>query len=202
MKFVKLALATGAALAGISVAASAEAAVVINFLQVGANVQIVATGTFDRSLASAEVVNVRMSKVILPNQAFFGFGANSNIDQYASVGAPTTFGSGGFFTSTQSSTGTAIGMNGSASAFFIDTAYVSNSAINASALIYDKTFATIGLNAATYSFLVARNQITVNIGAPVAAVPETATWAMMIAGFGLIGSGLRTRRRSTTLTFA
>lgn len=36
--------------------------------------------------------------------------------------------------------------------------------------------------------------------AATAAVPETATWLMMILGFGLIGAGLRSRR--TTLAFA
>ena len=34
------------------------------------------------------------------------------------------------------------------------------------------------------------------------AVPETATWGMMIAGFGMIGAAMRTRRRSTKVTFA
>jgi hypothetical protein len=34
------------------------------------------------------------------------------------------------------------------------------------------------------------------------AVPETATWGMMIAGFGMMGAALRTRRRSTNVTFA
>lgn len=36
----------------------------------------------------------------------------------------------------------------------------------------------------------------------VAAVPETATWGMMIAGFGMMGAALRTRRRSAKVTFA
>jgi hypothetical protein len=36
----------------------------------------------------------------------------------------------------------------------------------------------------------------------VAAVPETATWGMMIAGFGLMGAAMRNRRRSTKVTFA
>lgn len=31
---------------------------------------------------------------------------------------------------------------------------------------------------------------------PLSAVPESATWAMMLAGFGLMGSALRTRRKS------
>jgi hypothetical protein len=35
-----------------------------------------------------------------------------------------------------------------------------------------------------------------------AAVPETATWLMMLAGFGMIGAGVRYRRRATTVAFA
>ncbi|QQV76566.1 PEPxxWA-CTERM sorting domain-containing protein [Sphingomonas aliaeris] len=35
-----------------------------------------------------------------------------------------------------------------------------------------------------------------------AAVPETATWGMMIAGFGMMGAALRARRRSTKVSFA
>ena len=37
--------------------------------------------------------------------------------------------------------------------------------------------------------------------ASVAAVPEPANWAMMIVGFGLIGTGLRYRRRGTVLRY-
>ena len=38
--------------------------------------------------------------------------------------------------------------------------------------------------------------------AAVQAVPEPASWAMMIAGFGMIGAALRFPRRSTTLAYA
>ncbi|MFM9978840.1 MAG: PEPxxWA-CTERM sorting domain-containing protein [Sphingomonadaceae bacterium] len=34
------------------------------------------------------------------------------------------------------------------------------------------------------------------------AVPEPATWAMMLAGFGLVGGAMRARRRSTSVSFA
>jgi hypothetical protein len=34
------------------------------------------------------------------------------------------------------------------------------------------------------------------------AVPEPATWAMMIGGFGMVGSTMRYRRRKTTVSFA
>ena len=37
---------------------------------------------------------------------------------------------------------------------------------------------------------------------PVGAVPEPATWAMMIGGFGMAGGSLRYRRRKTSVSFA
>ena len=37
---------------------------------------------------------------------------------------------------------------------------------------------------------------------PVSAVPEPATWAMMIVGFGMVGGAARYRRHKTTTTYA
>jgi hypothetical protein len=39
-------------------------------------------------------------------------------------------------------------------------------------------------------------------GGGVGAVPEPATWAMMIVGFGIVGGSMRYRRRNTTVNFA
>jgi hypothetical protein len=39
-------------------------------------------------------------------------------------------------------------------------------------------------------------------GAGAGAVPEPATWAMMIAGFGMIGGAMRSRRGKTSVSFA
>ncbi|KQU49620.1 hypothetical protein ASG67_10850 [Sphingomonas sp. Leaf339] len=41
--------------------------------------------------------------------------------------------------------------------------------------------------------------LTVNT---VSAVPEPATWAMMLVGFGMVGAATRVRRRKTTVSFA
>lgn len=41
-----------------------------------------------------------------------------------------------------------------------------------------------------------------NTGASTTAVPEPATWAMMIGGFGAVGGAMRYRRRKTTVAFA
>ena len=44
--------------------------------------------------------------------------------------------------------------------------------------------------------------LTVDITGAVEAVPEPASWAMMIAGLGIVGAGLRRRRIATTVRFA
>lgn len=46
------------------------------------------------------------------------------------------------------------------------------------------------------------DNFTVTGGSPVSPVPEPATWAMMIGGFGMVGGAMRYRRRKTPLTFS
>jgi len=41
-----------------------------------------------------------------------------------------------------------------------------------------------------------------NVAAAPSAVPEPASWAMMLGGFSLVGAGLRSRRRRTVVTYA
>lgn len=54
----------------------------------------------------------------------------------------------------------------------------------------------------SYAFeTVAGQTITASATIP-PAVPEPATWAMMIGGFGAIGGAMRNRRRKTTVSFA
>lgn len=43
---------------------------------------------------------------------------------------------------------------------------------------------------------------TLTVSAVAAAVPEPATWAMLLVGFGLVGGAARYRRRTTTLAYA
>jgi hypothetical protein len=65
-------------------------------------------------------------------------------------------------------------------------------------------FILFGLNPATNSFSATNTQIDpqgishVSFFGGGGAVPEPATWAMMILGFGMVGMGLRLRRRPDT----
>jgi hypothetical protein len=46
------------------------------------------------------------------------------------------------------------------------------------------------------------NPISISVDKSAPAVPEPATWAMMLVGFGMIGGASRYRRRSTNVGFA
>jgi hypothetical protein len=56
----------------------------------------------------------------------------------------------------------------------------------------DPTLTIQGADAQLYHFV---GLPDATIGDPTAAVPEPATWAMMVGGFGLIGSAMRRRQR-------
>ena len=71
--------------------------------------------------------------------------------------------------------------------------------------LYSGTTAAPVLAPGTFSFTdLAGNRTgaTLTISAVAAAVPEPATWAMMLVGFGMMGATMRYRRRSTTTVYA
>lgn len=57
-----------------------------------------------------------------------------------------------------------------------------------------------GLNRIHLNYAASSNLVVyaTGIGNSVTAVPETASWAMMVGGFGLIGAGMRSRRKAVS----
>ncbi|QQV78078.1 hypothetical protein H5J25_04900 [Sphingomonas aliaeris] len=80
--------------------------------------------------------------------------------------------------------------------------------INSNVIRFDnETGDFISTDNSTFTLTLNGNPVTANftgVGDFVAsaAVPETATWGMMITGFGMMGAGMRSRRRSTKVSFA
>lgn len=108
------------------------------------------------------------------NRGTVTFGAG---DQYAAFATPTTirFSNGDNFIGLKATN------NGQT---FFGYAFTTNNVIN------------------SYAFeSVAGRTITASTAIP-APVPEPASWAMMIGGFGAIGSAMRTRRRKVSISFA
>ena len=77
---------------------------------------------------------------------------------------------------------------------FVDSNYSWGSALSSSAVWSNETLAGLGLTQGQYTYSLGSDQPTVNIGTA-SAVPEPASWGMLVTGFGVIGATMRRRRR-------
>jgi hypothetical protein len=118
---------------------------------------------------------------------FTGPNAVSSIN-YSAAGGVTTFGTGQWITSNASGgTGVAFGVGS-----------LSNASAGALTAIFDVNFMQTSANA--QSVALTKNLIGF-VGNQVS-VPESSTWMMMIAGFGIVGGSMRSRRRKSAFSIA
>lgn len=132
---------------------------------------------------------------------------------------PSAWGSGGQTNATQATGGGVYFNDNGGTSFAILGApigYTSGSAISNSAFYGAQTFASMGLtlgsyvynygsgaNADTFSLIVSSIPTVVPTPPVTGAVPEPATWAMMILGMGMAGAMMRRRQKVTTrITYA
>lgn len=179
---------------------TANAAYFIQASEIGGNV--VFTGSGSLNLAA-----LTPSSLIAPNTSFVHASAGDitlgNPDAtrlFAGILPPGNFGSGEF-TGLTTTTGAQIGVLGTslrAPLGYISGAYLGTS----TATFESSTFSSLGLAAGNYVWNwgqgASSDTLTLQIG-DVSAVPEPATWGMMLLGFGLIGGALRAQRRQTTI---
>ncbi len=195
-------LAAGAVLASAAfLPSAADAAVTINLTQVGSDVVATATGTLDLA-GLTSLSSFALDKSVRGNFAYIGLGTASSVTGYSGLTGPASFGTGATFINDSSTSGTSFAINGSGFAqprVFVPIGYVSGSAISSTATFLNQTFASLGLTAGQYVFTSNADRVTVNIGA--GPVPEPATWAMMLLGFGGIGAAVR-RQRKTKVALA
>lgn len=178
----------GAVVAGIP----AHAGVAVNFREIGTDVIAAASGSLDLTgLTDDDTFFAQIG--VRGDPAYFTLGAegdgSSNAEGYNGITGPAQSGTGGLVAPTSSS-GDIIGVN----AFFfgdlfVNRDYVSGARITARTSFAGQTFASLGLTPGTYVFSWPADTITLNIGA--GAVPEPITWAMLMAGFGIIGVTMR-----------
>lgn len=116
---------------------------------------------------------------------------------------------GGFSTFfANSGTGTGFGINGTYTLprLLLPVSYFSGDVINSTATFLFKTIDSMALTRGTYFYASSSDLITLHVGqaAPITpAVPEPATWGMMIFGMGLAGGAMRRRKKvGTTGHFA
>jgi len=186
----------------------------------GASQQLLPGERYGQVRGSA-FLDVDLPYLALADATNFGNADRYQFDQTFTIGDGTATNSTAFNTASGTHIGfdniPGTGTNGLF--FFINRNYVSNSAISTTATMNNTTLAALHLKNQVLNLSVgsgngfAGNKITISIGQPVIipvdpgtpvtptpTVPEPATWAMMLVGFGAMGAVLR--RRSAKIRFA
>ena len=198
MNFVRLA-ACGMFASAVFASSVANAAVVVDFTQVGSDVVASANGTLDLT-GLTSLGNFGLAESVRGNFAYIGLGSAGTVAGYSGLAGPASFGTGSSFISSNAFSGTSFAINGSAFGppyVFVPVGYVSGSAISGTATFLGQTFASLGLTAGRYGYTSRADSVTVNIGG---AVPEPSTWAMMLLGIGGIGMVMRRSRKPAAAT--
>lgn len=182
--------------------APAQAAYQIDIVQSGADVVATGFGSIDLSDLTPDGT-YSLSRAVRGNTAYIGFGPSGQVTGYAGINGPTAMGTGTGMFAISSSTGPAFALNGSSTFnnLFVPVGYVSGSNLGVSTATWaSATLAGLGLTQGTYVWSWGSGQnadtVTINIGSA-GAVPEPSTWAMLLAGFGIIGGVMRRARAST-----
>ena len=131
----------------------------------------------------------------------FGDGAN-NADGFLTAGF-----SGTFTLAADRTVDFTLGSDDDSYLFVDGVSQVQNGGIHGVNAVTTK----LNLTAGTHSFKLfyadrLRSNAAINFALPndvtVSAVPEPATWALMLVGFGMVGAAARYRRRTAKVTFA
>ena len=173
----------------------AQAGYVVTLTQQGTDV--VATGSGPIDLTGLSFSNTALAAAFLhPSNGSLATGPTSDsaIDTYDGLTGPASFGSGSQ-TFASSGSGDAVGIAAAVSLLGVPQGYVSGGALSDTSTYANRTFSSLGVTPGTYEWTwgTGTNQnFTLVIGS---AVPEPATWAMMILGF--TGFGFMGYRRKS-----
>lgn len=197
----------GSMLAMVALTTQAHASFTLDFEQVGANVVATGAGTID---TTGYMLNGSLSTVgITPSEPEFLVGnAAAGYQTLNTFGSFTAqpFGPGGSSNPT-SSIGSAVGFGFYTGFFFTNLSldfiatpesYVSGTALNNTTTWNNATFASLGLTVGTYTYNygpAADQFVIVEVGTGTA-VPEPASWALVLGGLGYVTLGRRRQQRA------
>jgi len=205
LKFRNSLLVAAAAAISFASASDADAAIAINISQVGANVVVTGSGSFDTTGLTRSTSGGSFASGLNATFAVIRFGTGSTIGQVSTYGisGPSFFGSSSFYNSSTTAVGNEFGIFGTDRQVILPLDYVSGTPLAGTLTFVNATFASLGLTAGIYNYANIRDQVTVTISSATPAVPEPASWVMMILGMGVVGGALRRRLKvSTTVKFA
>lgn len=196
MKLFKAAVVACALIAG---ASAADAAIVVNVTQSGNDVKVDMSGSLDLTgltFAGAYSLGTGISA----SNGYVSGGSGGTVQGFSGFSSPATFGTGAYVgASTSSGDNFALNARSFGSPIvFLPFEYFPGTELSATQTFRGQTIASLGLTAGSYVFQSAADTVTVNIGPVAAAVPEPATWALMILGMGAIGFTMRRRSKIVT----
>jgi hypothetical protein len=177
--------------------AGSQASIVVNIEETGGNVVASYNGSINQT--GLTFVGGAILDTVLLYGTFgvlqFGLPPQERVLGY-SISGPVSWGSGSSVGYPSSYTGDFFAIQASAPGgprFYVNYFYKDDAVLNGTETFTGATLAGLGLNLGQYVYTAPGNQtITVNIGgSSIGAVPEPASWALMIAGLGLMGVALR-----------
>ena len=176
----------------------AHAGYIATMQQVGPNVTLDGSGAVDLTGLSVVPGNWSQGNGFIPSLGIVTLGPTGmiDIDLYSGITGPATFGSGAELDpNTGSGDHVRVQYNNGQAWFAVPRGYVSGTPLAGSDTFDNATFSSLGVTPGTYEWTwgtgVDQN-FTLEIGT--AAVPEPATWALLLGGL-IATFGLRPSRR-------
>ncbi len=193
-----------AALAMCALPAAADAALTVKIGNFQNDVVVTFSGAFNTT--GLDLLSDDESP-FLPNSSLgtslFRVGGDATMIWFAGLTGPSAFGTTDFFLD-GTGAGAAFGLSA-----FEDTTYVgvantyTGAPISGGSVFRNTSVSALGLTCGNYSFSSRADSINVNVcAADAGPVPEPSTWALMLAGFAMVGGAIRYRRRSARVRFA
>jgi hypothetical protein len=189
-------------------AGSANAALTITFAQVGANVVASGSGSLDFQGLTSGNFDFNGSEVNA-SSGFLAIGQSGNYsDYYGAISGPASFGAGGdVFADPTLDTSTApnntgAGVDGATGRLLVPGGYFPGAFFTVSSTWDNTTISGLGLTPGQYIWTWGQGGDADSLEVDIPGVPEPATWAMMLVGFGGIGFMMRRPLRKIVVPFA
>lgn len=174
-----------------AVPSAASAAITVTFNEVGNDVVALTSGSFDLTGMTFGGPNPVTAGINQDKRFFDAVTANEEqaVVYFGAVSGPF-FPSFAGSVSASSFSGDVFGVRWETGRVTVPLGYVSGSSLSATTTWANHSFSSLGLPIGTYVYTFPADTVTLQIGA----VPEPATWAMFILGFGMIGASMRRRK--------